>query len=410
MLFFIKILRWGIFFWLFLSYFSMAKVKERTLEIQSVKNNFKEITDLAEKEILNILVSELLGFEKDSTELSNVTQKISPKSKKFILLTKVIQTQEMSESQKKEKKDDDLTTNQKKDSSITPDFQFVSEVLVRFSLETLQSVLIEENLFYKDKGFNRALAFIELKDKVNRETYRWWEKKQTLSSDAPLVKATSQFYRQVQSIFMKHGFYSIHPIFSRYHQMIPENMDYQSLNKRTAKALAQFFNAHLMIVGSITVDQSTLSDMYEVVWDLSLYHTTHLRRLEVHKFKTKIKNADWKFLIEPHYLYWAKNFAMELNSIYHTGTLSAQLFTIEIEGSLTFFERKSIKENLIEKIKYIKNLTESVINKHTVQYSADVEGEDHQVVEAIQNLKVLDLKLSPSVQSDKHILIQVKKS
>ena len=403
-----------VFLFLVYTNISIAKVEERTLQIQSTQNDFKEITTLAEKEILDQLVLELLNLDKSSLELQRVKDKISSKVKKFILLTKIIQTEEISKSsdkkKSKNKKDKKIPlSKQKKDQPSPSELQFTSEVLVRFSTDTLKKILIEENLFYKDKGFNRVLVLIELKDQVNKEVYRWWEKDQKPLSDSPLAKVAHSFYSQLQSVLLKHGFYSVHPILSDYKKLIPDRMSYKSLNKRTAKTLAEFFDAHLMIIGSVTLDQLTLVNMYEAVWDLSLYNTTHLRKLEVHKFKTKVKQSDWEFLTAPHYIYWAKNFAMELNSIYQTGTLSAQLFTVTLEGKLSFIERKEIKKTFVEKIKYIKNLTETVIDDKKIQYSADIEGDYDQLLQAIKNLKVLNFQLSPSMESDQDIVVQVKK-
>ena len=389
-------------------YFSFSKVEEKMLEIQSIQNDVKEITHLAEKKILDDLVLGLLEIEESSEELKKVTDQIFSKSKKFILLTKIIQTKEISPSpDSADQKQKEKHTDSKKQ-DLSTEFQFVSEVLVRFSKETLKKILIEENLFYKDKGFNRVLALIELKDKVNRKTYRWWEKDQNFQSESMLVQASSLFYNQMQSILMKYGFYSAHPLRGHYQKRIPDHKSYRSLNKRTAKTLAQFFDAHLMMVGSITIDESSVLNMYEASWDVSLYNATHLRKLEVHKFKAKIKKANWDFLTEPHYLYWVKNFAMELNSIYQTGTLSTQLLTIALKGKLKFSERKAIKKSLIQQIRSIKNLTETLITRQVIQYRADVEGENNQLVQAIQNLNILDFQLIPSLESDHLIVVQVK--
>ena len=409
------------FLFLLLFVFSvLSKVEERTLELYSETSSADDIIKQAEKQLTNELAMEVLGLEGLDEIQSSIDKKVLPKSKRFILSTKIIKTLtsedpdfSLPDSSSKNKvpkpqavqSDSKLSKQSSKDEVIDSQYKFLTSVLVRFSKETLRKILIKENLFYLDKSSNRILALIEFNNEIDDYVYRWWSGDKL---EKPVLGMMKSFYNQIQSVFLKHGFYSMNPVFGRHHRRIPKNLQYSSLNKDRAGDLARFFQAQLMIVGSVTL--SSLSKrVNQVVWDTALYHSISLRELGAYKVRIKTKKDSYEFLNKESGS-WISDFALQASSIYERGALSAHLFKIDVDGLLSFLERETIKKNLITQIKNIKNLTPAVIGSQRIQYRADVEGDDKKVLEDIKNLKILDFKLSPYIKSKNHIVIRVRTS
>lgn len=363
-----------IVFIFFLSNFSKAQIEEKTLEIVTPNDQTSEILKLAEKEAVYQLISDMLGKDQFEKVKSSIDKKVLPQSKNFILLTKVIETEP------------------------TEDKQFLNKVLIRFSKKTLKNILISSHLFYLDYSADRILTLIEFKDEKNRKVYRWWN--ENVETPTPI----QDLYSNLQSLFLKYGFYAVHPTFSQYHFMIPKKLKFNKLNVKTAQKLAEFFQSGLIILGSITLEP--LSDsMSQVIWDLTLYNSIYLRELSTYKSRTKVPQHSWDFLKTNH---WAKNFAMEMKSIYEKGVLSSQLFTITLEGSLNHLERETLKKSL-EKTPNINNLKINVISAKQIVYNADVNAQGTQILQQVKKLNVLDFKLSPYLQRENHLVIKVDK-
>ena len=360
-----------IIFPLLFSYFSKSKIEEKTLEVLSLSEQTNEILKLAEKKASYQLISEILGEDQFEKIQNTVDKKILPQSKNFILLTKIIETEP------------------------TEDKQFLNKVLVRFSRKTLKNILISSRLFYLDQSTERILTLIEFKDEKTNQTHRWWNSKQ--SPPQPI----QELYSNIHSLFLKHGFYAVHPLFSQYRFMLSKNLRFNKLNTKKAQKLSKFFQSGLIILGSITLEP--LSDsMSQVIWDLTLYNSIYLRKLSSYQVRTKIQGHSWDFLQKTH---WAENFALEIKSIYEKGDLSSQLFTITLEGKLSHLERESLKKSL-EKTPSINHLKVKLISADKITYTADVNAQDTQILQQIKELKVLDFKLSTRLKQKNHLTIK----
>ena len=407
------------FLFLLLFAFSvLSKVEERTLELYSETQSADDIIKQAEKQLTNELVMEVLGLEGLDEIQNSIDKRVLPKSKRFILSTKIIKTLtpedpdfSLPDSISKDKVlnsqavGSKLSNSSSKDEVLDSEYKFLTSILVRFSKETLKKILIKENLFYLDKSSNRILVMIEVRNEIDDYVYRWWSGERL---DKSVLEVIKFFYNKIQSVFLKHGFYSTNPVFGRHYRRIPKNLQYSSLNKDRAGDLARFFQAQLMIVGSVAL--SALSKrMNQVVWDTALYHSISLRELGSYKARIKTEKDSFEFL-DKTAVSWVSDFALQASSIYERGALSAQLFKIDVDGALNFLERETIKKNLIVQIQNIKNLTPSVIGSQRIQYRADVEGDDKKVLEDIRKLKILNFKLTPYIKSKNHIVIRVQTS
>ena len=370
----------------FCSYWSYGQIEEKTIEVITQNTQVQLILKQAEEEFTQTLITEILGEDNIEKMKTAIEKKILSKTKNFILLTKIID---------------------KKEYKIEKDSQkeFIYSVSIKYSTKTLKDVLIREGIYYTDEGAHKILPLIAFIDEEEGYENSWWAQK---TDNSDYSKNIQNFYSPLQRLFIKEGFYLLNPLFSQYSHHLPSKLSTQYLSVKKAQKIAQYFQAQFFIIGSIKIAPFS-NNQYQSLWNLTLYSTPHLRKLDSYKFRVELPKKSWP-LLHQHSNYWANNFILQIKNVYDTGTLSTQLFTIEISGDLTYLERNRIREALIKDIPNIQSLTMHYISAQKERYKADIKGTDQEVLSKLKNWKFLDFKLSSYLKSKNYIIIRVKKS
>ena len=276
----------------------------------------------------------------------------------------------------------------------------VYSILIKYSKETLQNFLIQEGLYYTSQGARKILPLIQFSEEGDK--YAWWSP--FFSPESPHAKG---FYPPLQRLFIKDGFFLINPLLAQYSYLLPKDLKFYYINPKKAQKIAQHFEAQFFILG--TVKRNTAPDnQFEFNWNLVLYSTPHLRELDSYKSRIKFSKKSWSNLNQLSN-YWIKNFILQIKEIYEAGSLSTQLFTIEVSGDLNYLERNYIKKSLIKDIPNVRKLVTHYISAQEERYFADVSGTDKEVLNKVKNWKLLEFAFSPYLKSKNHIVIEVKK-
>lgn len=412
---------------------------ERTIDVITQAKNTSDIFKEAEMTLTNELIQELIGLENYEKIQSSLEKKIYPNTKKFILLTKSLEsmpyveplvedeseesaegtapstknvteeaqegtspstknvTEEAQEAQPEE-------SGELAESEIEEDPTLLHKILIRFSKKSLKDILISENLFYAEQSANRILSLIEFKDNRTEERHSWWKSFRNGFKDPSMLKRIHRFYSTLQAQFLSYGFYIAHPIVSQYSYLLPKKWAYSDITPKKAKDLAQFFDAQIILIGSVTLSPySRLS--HKVSWNLSAYHVSNLRSLAQFQVSRKWNKDDWSFL-DTLTSDVANSTAKQLNVLYQRGIISSQLFTIELRNIHAFKKRQLIKKTLIQKLNSIKDLTEAFITSESVQYSANVDTNATVLLKRIQELQIPDFSYTAYLKLDNHIVIR----
>ncbi len=373
-------------FGLFFLGWAQAQIEETTIELVSESFQVQSILKEAEDEFTQTLITEILGEANTEKIKTSIEKKILPKTKNFILLTKILDKKEQEQ-------------NQDSDNEVQ---KFIYSIFIKYSKDTLKDVLIQEGIYYANQGAHRILPLIQFIEEDNKNA--WWTPSASEQSTSVHIQ---DFYSPIQKLFIQNGFFLIDPLFSQYAHHLPKELNAYYINPKKAQKIAQHFEAQFFILGKIKI--TSLSDQqYQSVWNLTLYSTPHLRKLDSYKSRIELQKKSWSRLSQRS-SYWAKNFILQIKDIYETGSLSTQLFNIEISGNLTYLERDHIRKALIKDIPNIKNLKTHYISAQKERYKADVEGTDQEVLNKIKNWKFLDFKFSPYLKSENYIIIQTKK-
>ena len=386
----------------FCSLWGHSQIKEVTIEVVSEKQTTQSILKQAEEEFTYTIASEILGQDGAAKIETAIKEKIVPKSKNFILLTKVVDKKEYEDNDKKNEKSSNKKFNDKNsEEEILQKFTY--SIFIKYSPETLRNVLLQEGIYYMDEGAHKILPLIEFVDEEEGYENAWWTQKNDSS-----LNYIQNFYSSLQRLFIQDGFYLLNPSLSQYAHRLPSKLSTKYLNVKKAQKISQYFQAQFFIIGRIKI--SPLSkNQYQSLWDLTLYSTPHLRKLDSYKFRTELSKKSWSSLNQ-YANYWVENFILQIKNIYETGALSTQVFTIEVLGDLTYLEKEKMRKALVKDIPSIQSLKTHYVSAQKERYQADVKGTDQEVLNKLKNWKFLDFQFQSYLKSKNYIIVRVKKS
>ena len=162
---------------------------------------------------------------------------------------------------------------------------FMISVTIGFSEQNLKKILLEEDLFYSGVFNQRVLPLVFFDDSVNKKSYGWWMKKNK-NVDLAVRSAMQLFYSQLQDELMSYGFYLVNPEFAGSVYLIPKQLKFNRYKKRNIFALADFFQAPLVLTGLVKVSESGQDRILNLKIQLGVYHTKSGRLLaEVEKLE-----------------------------------------------------------------------------------------------------------------------------
>lgn len=402
---------------LLFSMFSLSEgdLEERTIEVITDKIKNLEVIKEAEQQLTNTLILELVGEENYEKMIPSLEKKIYPNTKKFILLTKKIDSRPYIKSYETDIEngpnlnlEEESPQEQMRESSsleveeVSLEDHFVYNVLVRFSLRSLKEVLIKENLFYVDNSANRILTLISIEDHKEDQTYSWWDTLEEKFKTLSFYQQARAFYKDIQSVFLSHGFYMPNPIFSRYKDFLTRRWS-KNIRPRDAQKIADQFDAQIMVLGYVSLDEKN-QFFNKITWNLIAYHASSLRKLGQYYISKKWKHNHWDFLKN---VTGAEVIAKQLSQLYNKGILSTDLFTIELRGLRSFKERDKVKKALIRQIRSIKNLTELFITSDIIQYSANVSISEQKLLQQVNQMKLTGFDISSYLKDRNHLILRL---
>ena len=345
----------------------VARGGELILEIEQDSPDVEKAVQNAMNQVSAELMEKFIEPSKLKERKKQIQKIISTSSNRYILYTKT------------------STPTHKADSS------YVIPVTIGFSEENLKKILLEEDLFYPGTSQLRVLPMVFFENLMDKEHYGWWMRGKSKSID--MKEQMNSFYNQIQSTMMSYGFFLINPEFAGSFYFVPDDLLFKRPIKKNIFKLARFFKSHLVMTGSIKVRESDIKSMVNVKVDLVVYHTDSGRLLaEVERFK-KIKiEENGEKNVKPLMIFlkenkdFAKGLGTQLKSIYETGQMASHLFSVIIQGEMSYKDSHKFKQLLISKVTDITALQENVIKSDSVTYIAHIKGSYKKVVKEIKDV------------------------
>ncbi len=333
------------------------------MEIKQSAPNTKKAVQTAIQQVSNDLMEQFIEPKKLKEQKKQIQKIISTYSNRYILYTHT-------------------ASPTKKD-----DF-FVITVTIGFSEENLKKILLEEDLFYSGASQLRILPLILFEDLVERESYGWWREKKTGSKD--IKQQINTFYNQIQETLMSYGFFLINPEQAGSVYFIPEDLKFKTPKKSSIFKLAQFFQSHLVMAGSVKIRESDIDSILNLKLTIAVYHAKSGRLLsEIERLEKIPRKKNQKVMPVAFFLKKNKNFAKglgaQLKYIYQAGQISSNLLKITVKGNLSYRSSNQFQRLLISKIKNIKDLTENIIKFDSITYIANTNADIENISQKIKD-------------------------
>lgn len=373
--------------------------QEVTVQVRLNTANVKKATQAAIQDVSMEIMERLIEPAKLKAQKKQIQKLILTRYNRYIIYTKTSVSQAISS-----KKDmASVITPSPGIKVICPDAPsqsclvpvekdyFVISVTIGFSEQNLKKILLEEDLFYSGVFNQRILPLVFFDDSVNRRSYGWWMKKNKNFNSA-IHSAMKLFYNQIQDELMSYGFYLVNPEFTGSVHFIPKQLKFNRYKKRNIFAVANFFQAPLVLTGLVKISESSQEGILNLKIQLGVYHTKSGRLLAEVEQLEKLSNLGdsntvfhtWLAVLKTRHRF-IKGLSLQLQSLYESGRISSELVSITINGYLTYQQFNKFQKQLVSQISSIQGLQENLIRHRSITFRAHTTGSVEAVAKEIKN-------------------------
>lgn len=329
---------------------------ERTFEAQSKDKNpvsaRSEMINQATEKVSEELIKEIIGDAKYTRNKSLIQAKILKNSARYIPFSKP----------------GELTAGPNEDG-------YKMNVLLRVSVDDLQSLLLENGLFYESDTTPIVLPTIRLMDRVNSKTLAWWAAEDN-SGKTFLLKEGRSLEDALKTAFMKHNFYLLRPQTMRFTEFLPMNARAESLRREEWQALAQKMGAQIQVDGELVFSKSQeRSEAVTINLKMTAIQVMNARVIaEVSRqFETEtgafeaVVDRKLKEALES----TSADLASQVFEAWQRGSLGASLYKLTVNGRLPLLRQEALKEALKNKVREVKNVRERLISTDGLVFEVD---------------------------------------
>ena len=348
--------------WFFCAFLAFSA--ETTLEIEQTTPDRQKAVQTAIQQLSQELMERLIEPSKLKAQKKRIQKIISTYSNRYILYTKT---------------ETPVAKGPK---------SFVLPIRIGFSEENLKKILLKEDLFYSGSSHLRILPLILFENKITKEVYAWWRKK---NNNPSLINLdVSAFYSHIQQALLPYHFFVIHVEQAGSRYFVPSSLLSSKLSKKEKFKLSKFFQSHLIMIGDVIIRESDVDSFVNVKVQLSVFNTDSGRLLaEVERFekiplpeqshqnqKATLKNKkaqtlDYMALFLKKETQFAKSLGSQLQLIYEEGQISSHVVKIQVKNTLSHGHLEQFKKELISKTPALTGLKEHIMAQESISYIAN---------------------------------------
>ncbi len=332
-----------------------SELVERVFEGESQNPNLieakKEILKKAVEDTSVTLIKEIVGEEKFSRNRKKVYHRVIKNSGKYMSYIKSGKPRQTAEG------------------SIS------MAVTMKFSLESLQALLLENGLMYDNDGAPIVLPLIVYADRVHLESYRWWKSKK--KSSHFLAQQQKLFTASLREEFSKKGFFTLTPKSYQLKALIPEQFKVDQLKKKDYLFLGEFLDTQLIIYGEYKVSRSReISDSYRIELKLYGLHSGNGRVVaEIHRtlntepglFRTVVESQLRKEVKKV-----SQDIVVQVLETWEKGTFGSSLLQVSLSGAISYSMQEQFKKAIKKQLHSVKNVRERFFSSKRIAFEMDV--------------------------------------
>lgn len=293
---------------------------------------------------------------------------------------------------------------------IGKDEGFRMKVTMRASLSDLQSLLLENGLFYQTDGTPAVLPFVSFWDKVNSRSYDWWRG----SDQAFLINQMKGFEEALKAQFTRSNFYVIRPVNLRYANMLPSGFRSDSLRFEDRAAIAREFGAAVVLEGDITVGKSNeRRDAFALQIKLQAIQVANKRVIgEITRiFETDAGSFEWAVAkkLKEASENATQDLAAQVLEAWQKGSIGASIYKLTLRGRLPLVQQEAFKEIVKNKVLEVKNIRERLISSDEMTFELDSSLTTQELGTRLKSLEVGNQRLTLESVSDSELTYKVTK-
>jgi hypothetical protein len=329
---------------------------ERSFEAQTKDKNpvaaRAEMINQATEKVSEDLIKEIIGEGKYSRNKSLIQSKILRNSARYVPFSKP----------------GELTPNPNEDG-------FKMSVTLRISIDDLQSLLLENGLFYESDSTPVVLPTIRLLDRVNSKTFAWWADADSASKSF-LLKEGRSLEDSLKTAFLKHNFYLLKPQTDHFTDFLPASAHAESLRREDWQILAQKMGAQIQVEGDLILSKSQeRSEAVTINLKMTAIQVMNARVIaEVSRqFETDV--GPFETVVDRKLKEALESTSQDLSSqvfeAWQRGSLGASLYKLTVRGRLPLLRQEALKEALKNKVREVKNVRERLISADGLVFEVD---------------------------------------
>ena len=325
-------------------------------------------------------------------------------------------------------------------SSTSPVFKedskaFFSQVTVKVSKSNLKQLLLEHNLFYRDKSSFCVLPVLSLSFDMfgEKSQYHWWLKKQSLTNQ-DLKPLANLFFDLLTEELIKKGFYVLNPVFQKILKGSPLGVlpKKQNPSAKSFSSLAKFYACDIILLGSVDFGPLLSQDMVGLFFkktnkntEFWAQFTFKVYNIQTKEFLLSLKKKfpflvsskelkkDLLLFLKKQLLLNSKevlgSLSYQLASYQQQGSLDLNRLKISIQGPLNYIEKDQLKTALLNKISSLSKMEVSLLTSSRVVYLAESSKTASQIAQHIKKTSFPGFVVQVKGSKKKELEIYAKK-
>jgi hypothetical protein len=319
---------------------------DRTVSVSSKEKNIvsarAEMVNAAFAQATQDLVKEIIGEPKYNRNKTIINNKILKNTARFIPFSKTGEVK-----------------------AIEPEGYSMS-VNLKVSLSDLQSLLLENGLFYQSDSAPMILPTVRFNDRIRSKVFVWWYSKDK-NEDTFLTKQGVTLENTLKAALSKNSFYLIRPQQFKYHNARFELPKSESVRPENWQSMAQSLGAQIQLLGEINYSNSReRSEAFTITVSLSAIQIQNGRVVAEITRQFETEAGGFPIAIEKKAAEVFESASADLSAqimdAWQRGVLGAELFRMRIKGRVPLVQQESIKELIKARAREIKSVKERVIS------------------------------------------------
>jgi len=258
----------------------------------------------------------------------------------------------------------------------------------------LQTMLLEQGLFYEQDSTPIVLPLIQWTDKIAGRSLNWRSGGSETSSNF-LLKQATDFENVLKNAFQKNNFYLLRPQNTGLDKFLPTSYQAGFLSIDLETDLAQKFGSQLVVRGIIeleTSQRSSISGTAQVSFRLTAVQALNNRTIAEIVRVFDVERGSTEVLIERKLKEVSDMVAQDLSNqvleAWQKGTLNASLYRLSVRGRLPLQNQELFKEVLKSKVREIKSVRERWITADEVVFEIDSSISPQEIAKRLSDFAV----------------------